>query len=411
MNDINKEMEAVAEKIEKSTIDYDQKLIDTIIQLGPEGLKKAMETLEEKDLIVLKAALTEIKKSNLLEKAANTPEKIEDAPTGKKIVTKFEEAKHETEKADDEEDEKLVKEKNKEVKHQGDDSTEIKGQVIKSEDSKKKDNKIEGGKGDELSEKSVCPKQLAAGIKIEMEHTKDEAKAKEIALDHLAESPNYYIKENGKNRLEELESEAKKEMKKSMDINDEVERLINKSYDKSFSEDPKLEAKEDLKKKAPKGVDPKKHEKCVMDVKKQGKDVGSAHAICTSSMKKSELIALKEKVIKSLENDNLEITPDLIKGKMKELLIEEITRTETKIEKSITWDAKNLLKANTLGRNFHFEVNGYYDSLIKAVNENSEEETLEKAKKSTKSDINDMIEEGKDLSLADFNNKELLKKK
>jgi len=47
-------------------------------------------------------------------------------------------------------------------------------------------------------------------------------------------------------------------------------------------------AKELLAKRAPKGVDPDKHEKCVMDVKDQGHDVGSAHAICTSSMSKDE---------------------------------------------------------------------------------------------------------------------------
>ena len=46
---------------------------------------------------------------------------------------------------------------------------------------------------------------------------------------------------------------------------------------------------EGLNKRAPKGVDPKKHENCVMDVKTKGHDVGSAHAICTSSMKKEEV--------------------------------------------------------------------------------------------------------------------------
>jgi hypothetical protein len=46
--------------------------------------------------------------------------------------------------------------------------------------------------------------------------------------------------------------------------------------------------KEELDKKAPKGVDPEKHERCVMDVKEQGHDVGSAHAICTASMKKAD---------------------------------------------------------------------------------------------------------------------------
>lgn len=46
---------------------------------------------------------------------------------------------------------------------------------------------------------------------------------------------------------------------------------------------------EDLKKRAPKGVDPKKHERCVHEVKQQGHDVGSAIAICTASMKKAEV--------------------------------------------------------------------------------------------------------------------------
>lgn len=45
-----------------------------------------------------------------------------------------------------------------------------------------------------------------------------------------------------------------------------------------------------FEKKAPKGVDPAKHERCVTKVKQQGHDVGSAHAICTSSMKKKSFV-------------------------------------------------------------------------------------------------------------------------
>jgi hypothetical protein len=37
-------------------------------------------------------------------------------------------------------------------------------------------------------------KQLEMGLKVEMEHTDDKNKAKEIALDHLSEDPNYYSK-------------------------------------------------------------------------------------------------------------------------------------------------------------------------------------------------------------------------
>jgi hypothetical protein len=52
---------------------------------------------------------------------------------------------------------------------------------------------------------------------------------------------------------------------------------------------------ERLQKRTPKGIDPKKHERCVRDVKEQGHDVGSAHAICTASMKKAEEVKMPKK--------------------------------------------------------------------------------------------------------------------
>jgi uncharacterized DUF497 family protein len=48
-------------------------------------------------------------------------------------------------------------------------------------------------------------RQLAHGIKIEREHTKSDAEAREIALDHLDEIPDYYT------RLKKMEREAKNE--------------------------------------------------------------------------------------------------------------------------------------------------------------------------------------------------------
>ena len=44
------------------------------------------------------------------------------------------------------------------------------------------------------NEKDVDPKELKMGIEVEMEHTDDKAKAKIIALQHLAEDPKYYTK-------------------------------------------------------------------------------------------------------------------------------------------------------------------------------------------------------------------------
>ena len=43
--------------------------------------------------------------------------------------------------------------------------------------------------------------QLIDGVFVEMEHTDDSQKAREIAMDHLTEDPNYYIK------LKKMESE------------------------------------------------------------------------------------------------------------------------------------------------------------------------------------------------------------
>jgi hypothetical protein len=47
--------------------------------------------------------------------------------------------------------------------------------------------------------------QLSRGVEVEMEHTTDSDKAKEIAEDHLDEIPDYY------DRLDDMEEEAEEE--------------------------------------------------------------------------------------------------------------------------------------------------------------------------------------------------------
>ena len=54
--------------------------------------------------------------------------------------------------------------------------------------------RLPGGRADGMSPKDFDPKQLAAGIGVEVEHTNDIAMAMEIAMDHLAEDPSYYTK-------------------------------------------------------------------------------------------------------------------------------------------------------------------------------------------------------------------------
>lgn len=57
---------------------------------------------------------------------------------------------------------------------------------------KKHHDQLPGGKADKMNPKDFDKKELAMGIKHEMEHTDDPNKAREIAMDHLSENPKYY---------------------------------------------------------------------------------------------------------------------------------------------------------------------------------------------------------------------------
>ncbi|MFA5366472.1 MAG: DUF5661 family protein [Dehalococcoidia bacterium] len=64
---------------------------------------------------------------------------------------------------------------------------------------------IPGGKAEGKSPLEFNLDQLAMGVDVEMEHTDDPMKAFEIAMDHLAEFPDYYT------RLKQMEDQAKSE--------------------------------------------------------------------------------------------------------------------------------------------------------------------------------------------------------
>jgi len=67
--------------------------------------------------------------------------------------------------------------------------------------------KLPGGRADKLNPSDFNPKALAEGTKHEMEHTRDEGIAREIAMDHLAEDSLYY------ERLKRMEADAEKKTK------------------------------------------------------------------------------------------------------------------------------------------------------------------------------------------------------
>ena len=57
-----------------------------------------------------------------------------------------------------------------------------------------KTDRLKGGRADKLKPENFAPNSLAMGIEHEQEHTKDAGLTQEIAMDHLSEDPDYYIK-------------------------------------------------------------------------------------------------------------------------------------------------------------------------------------------------------------------------
>lgn len=84
--------------------------------------------------------------------------------------------------------------------------------------------KLPGGLADKKDPKDFDQKQLAKGIKVELEHTSDETLAQEIAMDHLTEDPMYYEK------LEKMEK-AKKES-----VNRYLKALVKEEVQKALKE-------------------------------------------------------------------------------------------------------------------------------------------------------------------------------
>jgi len=70
------------------------------------------------------------------------------------------------------------------------------------------------------TEGDVHPEQLIMGIKIEMEHTKDKAMAKQIALDHLTEIPDYYT------RLDKMEKDSEEPKEEIVEADEKKEKKV-----------------------------------------------------------------------------------------------------------------------------------------------------------------------------------------
>ncbi len=91
---------------------------------------------------------------------------------------------------------------------------------------------VKGGKADDLTAADIAKKfkvsllmvkkQIEMGKKVELEHTKNSKLAKDIAMDHLAEIPDYY------SRLKKMEKEALTHWE-SNGVNENTKNFIKRS--------------------------------------------------------------------------------------------------------------------------------------------------------------------------------------
>lgn len=392
MSDINTEIEQVAENMEKSTKTSKEVLFDTIRQLGAEGIKAKLPTLEKSEKEILISALQEMKKAV----------EMDSTYAAKYVQGKIDDTKIQEDKADDDQDEKNVKAEAAKFDHQGTPTPGWEGQVIKAKMSKDEaKDKIMAMEEKEHKEKD--PKKL-------VDAEKKEHAAKDMEKAHVG--------------FKAVEEKARKEG--AEDPAAVAAAVGIKKYGKAG-----MEAKAKAGK-MKKGEDCMDREK-MMDLKKKAK----------SGDKEKAKEGLKE-MKKALELANPDASAELIKGEMKRLLAEESqdgdapemdekTRAnkenvaalnlaadnkeaQKKVNdekqggamKKATWAGENdLIKAMTGGRNHHFSMEDYINEVLKDAAKPAED--LQKSQPSKKDDLNDIIAKGEDASWDELNCDRLVK--
>jgi hypothetical protein len=110
---------------------------------------------------------------------------------------------------------------------------------------KSTEEKLKGGRADGKPDEDFDPEQLKAGIKVEREHTSDPKQAKEVAKDHLSESPEYY------KRLAVMEAEAKNDVKKSLERANSLVKALKESLNEKDMDLKKESSEEEDDKPSP----------------------------------------------------------------------------------------------------------------------------------------------------------------
>lgn len=242
MSKINTEIEEMATKLEKASVDPRETLFNVIKSLGPEGIKAKLAELNDEDKVVLKAALEEMN----LQKAVSFDKEADSAKVIRNPITQ---TIIQEEIASDDADEKLMKPEAAAHNHQGGPVEGWEGQVIKSVN-----------ESDELTEKVVdalltkgltaeqviekCMKKGMDGKKVQGAVEKFKGKGKDEPKDG---------KEEMEKASKECEAEAKKEAKKEVKDHEEkmhVKKSEGEEEEPKKKDDGNKEAKKEAKKEA-----------------------------------------------------------------------------------------------------------------------------------------------------------------
>jgi hypothetical protein len=428
--DIAQEIDEVAGELEKSVKSPKEILIDTIRELGPEGLRKALPELDNSEKELLKEALEDMKKVV----------SMDDAYAAKVIQGKIDDTKLQEEVANDDQDEKLVKPEAAKIAHQGTPTEGWEGQVIKAKgDMSREEAKSKLMEMEEKEHGTKNPKKLVEAEEEEQDEKKvkkahvgfkavEEKAREEGAEDPKAVAAAVGIKKYGKAGMEAKAQAGKmkkgedkmkkmckcgapaaeglmkcmgcvKAMKKSieLELGDKATPELVKAEMKNrlLAEESQLGDAPDMS-----GAKVRGNEEAP-EALKPGKDNEAAQKKVNDLSQGQEGSMSKAKAPKELDlaEDNEEA---------QKKVNDEKQGKKEKMKKAIWTSENDLLKAGTNGRNFHYSINDMYDDAIRETQKPVVEQPLMKSG-DKKEDLNDIIAKGGDATWGQVETDRLVK--
>lgn len=381
--DITKEIEEMASKLSKADEDPKETLFKTIRALGKEGIKQRLPLLSSEEKELFKAALEEMTMTK-----AKSIEFDKEATGAKHIQGNIMDTVIQEEVGNDDADEKLVKPEAAKHSHQGNSVVGWEGQVIKaSKDGIKEEKKsIKGEEKEQKEEMSQVGKiKEGKSMKKSLQEMYSEVKSSEdMIVKAICEGCKRGMKmEDMESKLEGKGMPAKKVKKmikkamKKMGMPEAKEKIMAMEEKEHGTKEPKKLVEAEKKENKMKKSDSDHDKGRILEEEKQ---VGDTAQMTAEPKKMEDESQDPAKANKQAQKDvnNMKVGEQM--------------------KKAISWnDETALLKANTQGRNFTFNVGSFVEEMLK-----SETTPTTEIKKSEpterKEDVNDLIEKSMDRS-------------